>query len=593
MPGLMDFSRSGQVLAVGSDNRFNLFYSFRKELKPPAGKLREKIYLFQTDNFDEEFRAVPGHSGQLAMLKFKADDDLVTAATDGSLQFWNLTAWLADEPSESNERKIGIPPHTTRAAIDQSTTWVATNTYFGEHVDLISLKGRAKRQIPIGNAKGAELALSPDGRLLATAGQMLTSTTGRFDERVHIWQTGTGKNVLTQNAIDGAATSLMFSGDGSKLLAGTSRGTVLVISTADLAKEAPVPSGQAEAANAVEVEAPSPDRPAAEPVRTDPPSVKKAAEKSAAAKKKPKLTREEAARRAIAFLKKQQKASGSWSSQADREDGQTPLTGYALLKAGVPSDDPAIQKCADYLAQRRSNMTYHVGFEILFWLEVNDDRGRAIVRRYIEMLEKGQNQEGPAVGQWRYIAGKASGDGDASNTGIALWALIEAARAGMEVNPEVFERSMEFLLKQQTEDGGWGYIQNVRATGGMTCSSLDSLLGCADVLARKDDEEFKQARERALDWIDKHYEEQILQAGGWRYYGFMHLGRIGREEKMQTHGKSNPFRDAWNHLANAQRADGSWLSQAGPQSTAATTAFPLIFLGMIDDDDSKTNGAGD
>ena len=58
---------------------------------------------------------------------------------------------------------------------------------------------------------------------------------------------------------------------------------------------------------------------------------------------------QESIRRGVEWLKAQQKPQGNWSTHGVYVGGATSLCTLALLNAGVPVEDPHIQKALDYL----------------------------------------------------------------------------------------------------------------------------------------------------------------------------------------------------------------------------------------------------
>src|SRR5215831_5124671 len=86
----------------------------------------------------------------------------------------------------------------------------------------------------------------------------------------------------------------------------------------------------------------------------------------AGAESKPEPTFEEkvatARSKAIEFLKKQQDKNGTWEGKvlsllADMEGGVTALATLSLLEAGVPANDPAIEKAVAYLVKLEPKKT--------------------------------------------------------------------------------------------------------------------------------------------------------------------------------------------------------------------------------------------
>jgi WD40 repeat protein len=86
--------------------------------------------------------------------------------------------------------------------------------------------GSLRRRIRFPNAHGCFLALSADGRTVATSEVMYAGDEG--ENTIRLYDTGSGELVLTLDPGDDRADVLAFSADGARLLAGFHRGTALV-----------------------------------------------------------------------------------------------------------------------------------------------------------------------------------------------------------------------------------------------------------------------------------------------------------------------------------------------------------------------------
>jgi hypothetical protein len=120
------------------------------------------------------------------------------------------------------------------------------------------------------------------------------------------------------------------------------------------------------------------------------------------------LTKEEQAKvdqaidKGVAFLKRSQLKTGDWPMHMGRRFplGQTLLPAYALLESGVPSDDPAIQKAAEYVRPRvlKLDWTYEVSLALLFLDRLGDSKDKPLIRSLSMRLIAGQH----VTGGWNY-----------------------------------------------------------------------------------------------------------------------------------------------------------------------------------------------
>lgn len=128
---------------------------------------------------------------------------------------------------------------------------------------------------------------------------------------------------------------------------------------------------------------------------------------SATADPKP-LTKEEqqkvdkAIDKGIVFLKRIQHKEGDWPlyMRNGYALGQTLLPAYALLEAGVPANDPALKKAADYVRPRvlKLERTYEIALAILFLDRLGDPKDEPLIHSLALRLIAGQH----VTGGWNY-----------------------------------------------------------------------------------------------------------------------------------------------------------------------------------------------
>jgi hypothetical protein len=104
---------------------------------------------------------------------------------------------------------------------------------------------------------------------------------------------------------------------------------------------------------------------------------------------------DKAIEKGVQFLKKQQHKSGSWADHG-HASALAALPGLTLLECGVPADDPAIKKAADFVrkAVPRETQTYHLALMILFLDRLGDRRDRRLIQTLALRLAAGQHPSG-------------------------------------------------------------------------------------------------------------------------------------------------------------------------------------------------------
>ena len=175
--------------------------------------------------------------------------------------------------------------------------------------------------------------------------------------------------------------------------------------------------------------------------------------------------------RGVTFLRSSQRKKGGWDEFGGASCGLSSLCTLALLNAGVSRDDPAIRRAMTYLRATVAEDTYSVSLQTLVYCQLGAAGDLPRIRNNVAWLTETQLVDG----SWSY--GKArSFSGDPSNAQFALLALGAAQDRGVEVDPNVFEKSIAYWIGRQRNDGGWAYGGGSATTGSMTCAGIASLI---------------------------------------------------------------------------------------------------------------------
>jgi hypothetical protein len=145
---------------------------------------------------------------------------------------------------------------------------------------------------------------------------------------------------------------------------------------------------------------------------------------------------DKAIEKAVAYLKSIQREKGDWAARYPcARLAQSLLPAYALLEAGVPANDPAIRKAADYLRPElakylrseyeRSDFdknflakssylsyphTYQLSLAVLFFDRLGDPKDKKLIQSLTLRLIAGQHR----TGGWSYRCDQLSEDDEAS-----------------------------------------------------------------------------------------------------------------------------------------------------------------------------------
>ncbi|MFN0205792.1 MAG: prenyltransferase/squalene oxidase repeat-containing protein [Planctomycetota bacterium] len=291
----------------------------------------------------------------------------------------------------------------------------------------------------------------------------------------------------------------------------------------------------------------------------------------------------EAIDRGVRWLKKEQRANGTWPDGHNEkfESGVAALGFLTLTKSGVGESDPSLQRCIQFFNEYRAfEKTYSTGVLAMAWEalkrgSVDKPRAEAAAKWLMEHRDE-------KTKLWAY----PDGDVDCSNTQYALLGLHAASRMGVDIPREFLFQTVNAIVKMQQKDGGFVYrnADEVPA-GSMTTAGI-----CALQLAARHLKSFPQyeskksewlaAEKLAFDWLEKHFRVDANPAGFserggmrvWHYYYLYGLERACELAGKQKIGKHWWYREGAEYLLSNQHADGHW------RSDFTDTCFALLFL---------------
>jgi hypothetical protein len=314
------------------------------------------------------------------------------------------------------------------------------------------------------------------------------------------------------------------------------------------------------------------------------------------------------------------------------------LYALALYKAGVAKDSPEIvetikrvvEKCASgaYVVPVTDYGLYEVGIEATLLSDVDGAHHKkelAMLRDYI--LAKRL-----ATGAWDYPThdqSRPTGVGDTSVTQYACLGLWAVTRAGVEVDPQIWEDLLAWHTKYQNPDGGFNYLpvlhgpnstmnMSINAVGNihmamlhidpdfrplMQGSKAKALVQQASspepdklkfgVLEKVDQEAKKETIKRrsasissaSIETVRKTFNyvtSRFLVEGTdatFRSYFFYSLERMAALASVKQIGDHDWYGECADYVIGKQGGDGSWaISDAGHLGSSVDTAFCVLFL---------------
>jgi hypothetical protein len=291
------------------------------------------------------------------------------------------------------------------------------------------------------------------------------------------------------------------------------------------------------------------------------------------------------------LLGQQRRENGSWETTGHSlgyPGGTTSLVMLALLTAGVPPGDPAIQDGLKYLRTIAPSKTYVVALQTMVYSQAGQAVDRERIQKNIDWLVAHHKPTGWGYGDDAFT--------DNSNTQYALLGLHAGIEAGLPVDKQALEKVRQYMLTTQT-GGGWRYRPGQPPTMTMTCAGLCNLM-----ITGMDLDVSKQRMEggvvkncgvydtngpaaNALAWIGNRFPAEIRAdntshwLGQAPFYCMYGLERTGRLTGQRFFGGNDWYEVGCRYLVGIQKGDGSWQGNGGLDSPPAiATSFALLFL---------------
>jgi squalene-hopene/tetraprenyl-beta-curcumene cyclase len=330
--------------------------------------------------------------------------------------------------------------------------------------------------------------------------------------------------------------------------------------------------------------------------------------------------------KALAFFKASQKDEGNFSANPRAgEPGLTALIAAALVRNGVPGDNPVVSKSLKYLESKvqkdggvytQGLSNYMTCLAIMAFKESNAggkyDKVIEAAVKYVKSLQfaDGLTDKDASFGGAGYDKPTAKGRPDMSNTHFMVEALLAGGISkddpsiknalvyiSRSQNLESEYNKLPFAAKAGAADKG-GFVYNLsdadnpkspkltpegglRSEGGMTYAGLKSFLYAG---VAKDDKRVKAA----VDWVRKHYTvtENPGQKDSGLYYYYHTFAKamdaLGEDMFADAKGVKHDWRqDLFTELKARQKENGSWVNSNGAfleNLPELATAFAVLAL---------------
>ena len=279
-------------------------------------------------------------------------------------------------------------------------------------------------------------------------------------------------------------------------------------------------------------------------------------------------------RRGVAWLRKEQKADGSFG----QNPGETALCLMALRHSGVPASDRNCLRAAKYLERALPDgSVYGAALGTLALLAQHPERHKKRIAKLVKHLVAGQCRNGQWSYAYRATARKKAGDN--SNTQLAILALAAARARRVAVPKEVFEKCGAFFVGSQNEDGGFGYAakQRARSYGSMTAGGAMALALCG------------AETDKAFAWLAEGFDVTKNRGAAaafgkkkgkrgdnfWKHYWLWSLERACSVAGKKDLGGHDWYAEGAKHLIEKQHRRGHWKD---PERSIQATCFTLLFF---------------
>lgn len=311
---------------------------------------------------------------------------------------------------------------------------------------------------------------------------------------------------------------------------------------------------------------------------------------------------DEAIDRGVENILSRQLRDGSWGAYAKLyRNGQTALSAYMLIKAGVDRDHPAVQRALKFLDDRLPYETYSAGCQLLFYESLRDPKYHPRMNEIIDLLMSWQwhgawsypNKHGAE--QW----GRDRGAPDLSNMQYAALGILAATRIGRELPAKNLKLLIARTLdhqervsnKQAKESkryglspirgfcyrGKRGYGGEGQPSGSMTAAGVSILQIALDALGKRATSKYRRDIEERMEagvrWLAQNFavDKNPNRAGAWLYYYLYGLERVGSLLRREQIGEHYWYRDGAKFLVSKQQARGQWGGEFD-------TCFAVLFL---------------
>jgi hypothetical protein len=277
-------------------------------------------------------------------------------------------------------------------------------------------------------------------------------------------------------------------------------------------------------------------------------------------------------RKGLEYLVKTQTTEGRWP---DQYGSQTAVVGLATLTMLAHGDDPnvglysqPIRRGLEYIFKQTNkengyigNSMYNHGFATLALAEaygaVHDPRIGPALQQAVNFILTTQARN--PFGAWRYAP--ESVDADTTVSGAQLVALFAARNAGIAIPDDAINKALQFFMRCQTTEGGFGY------TGAVGPNAPRTAIGALMLALARD------KKSPAFQSAMRYLRQTPGSEQAYHFYYLYYASQTFFQSSLEDWA-------VWNSanvkaLSATQNSDGSWDSSFGPAFSTAGAVLSL------------------
>lgn len=295
--------------------------------------------------------------------------------------------------------------------------------------------------------------------------------------------------------------------------------------------------------------------------------------------------------KATEWLLRQQERDGSWSSSHQAYyGGQTGLSTYTLLKAGLPVTHPGVRRALAHLTTVEVDKVYSASAMLLALAESKQTTHKKQIEKLLAQLLGWQR------GSWPYPTYEGEShhrEQDLSLTQFALLGMRAAVHAGANVPHKAWLDAAKTVLRYQERSrevgegnarvtaAGFRYRINESddVTGSMTTAGISSLCIAREGMGRSMPpalgRDITESLVLAQAWLTHHFDvrQNPFRAGPHHYYMYG-LERASTLLGLAYYRDKSWYLEGARMLVESQEGNGAW----GNPGSDADTCFAVLFL---------------